>query len=204
MSAIKLGLSGRSILEKIADSQHILTSMTDNDNFPAPTPSLADFQVTIDNLSIAQEATFDGGPATTQVMYQREAEHDQVRRDILYYVLNVAQGASEIEISSGYPLATSPGPPTIMAKVEDLSAKTGNLEGDVFLNWKRVKGSRVYYVQFTTDPLEPEQFAELGYSSKSRFTAKGLKSGQLYWFRISAIGPVDRGEWSDPAIARAK
>jgi len=86
----------------------------------------------------------------------------------------------------------------------DLRVVTGSLEGDVFLRWKPVKGARVYYVQFTPDPLDPAAFAELGYSSKSRFTAFGLTPGQVYWFRVSAIGPVDRGPWSDPANARAK
>ncbi len=68
------------------------------------------------------------------------------------------------------------------------------MDGAAELRWKRMKGARMFYLQFMLDPHNPELFEELGFTSKTRFTATGLIPGLLYWFRISAFGPVEGGE----------
>ena len=42
MARVRLNLRSMSVSEKIAKSRHVVTSMTDNKNFPSPTPPLTE------------------------------------------------------------------------------------------------------------------------------------------------------------------
>jgi len=71
MARIRLNLKSLSITDKIAKGRQIVTAMTNNTNFPTPTPPLTEVTAAVDELAQAfamvqsakGEVTSAGGPA---------------------------------------------------------------------------------------------------------------------------------------------
>ena len=100
-------------------------------------------------------------------------------------------------------MAASHTPPGAMPQVQNVHAKGGDNAGTCNLNWKPVKNSKNFVVEFSADPITATSWTQAGLPTKSTFTVTGLTSGAKYWFRVAAVGTQGPGPWSDPATARA-
>jgi chitodextrinase len=58
-------------------------------------------------------------------------------------------------------------------------------------------------IEQTTAPLTPGSWKQAGFSTKAKFSVRGLASGTRYWFRVAALGTAGQGPWSQHASAIA-
>ncbi len=84
---------------------------------------------------------------------------------------------------------------------QNLSAAFGDMPGSADLNWDPVRGAATYIVECAASPSGPWTRAYEG--TKSSCTATGLTSGQLYYFRVIAVGTSGHSPPSDIAEKRA-
>jgi hypothetical protein len=89
---ISLGLSSLSIPTKIVNAKHVVTAITDNENFTAPVPSLESVSSAINDLETAYNMAQGAGPAQTSLMYDKEKVLDNVLSQLANYVEIVANG----------------------------------------------------------------------------------------------------------------
>jgi hypothetical protein len=68
------------------------------------------------------------------------------------------------------------------------------------LVWDRLPKATGYEGQWCEAPVTPGGWQHPGYSTKRKFTATGLPSGKICWFRFRGLGANDPGAWSDPAM----
>jgi hypothetical protein len=87
-----------------------------------------------------------------------------------------------------------------MPKVEGLTATAGDSEGVVDLSWNAIRrGLQNFLVELSEDPTGQSGWHFALNSRKSSAAATGLKSGQRYWFRVTAEGAAGPGPASIPA-----
>jgi len=104
-------------------------------------------------------------------------------------------------LSGGWHLIDPPTPPGPMPAPENLVATGGDLEGEADLAWEPVTNRDAYLAEWAADPMGP--WTQFYVGTKSSCTASGLNPGQMYYFRVRAVGPLGPGPWSDIAQKRA-
>jgi len=204
MSKIKLNFRNLPILDKTAKARTIVTSLTDNPDFPTPTPALAVITAAIDALEAAA-ATVQSTRAKlkTDVSEQNEKEDalNGIMSQLVGYVQSVA-GDDETKIHSAGMDAKSPkGPATSDPTLpEALSATAGDHDGEMDLSWDPVPKAKSYIIQVSVDPPTESSWKQAGVSTKSSFTVTELTPGTRYQFRVAAVSTGGQSGWSDPAI----
>ena len=66
-----------------------------------------------------------------------------------------------------------------------------------------MSGFRAFVIQISTTPNDEASWQRIGFSTSTRYTAKGLVRGSQYWFRVAAFGTAGEGPFSDPALQMA-
>ena len=80
-----------------------------------------------------------------------------------------------------------------------LYAATGDLNGEIDLNWRPVKGARTYIIQSSSKIIKHPRWKHVDVVTKSSHTITNLKHGKMYWFRVAAVCSSGQGLWS-PAV----
>jgi hypothetical protein len=86
-----------------------------------------------------------------------------------------------------------------MPQVHNLSATTGDNDGEIDLQWDKIKNAHSYEIQRCDDPPVDANYANSVSCTVSKRAMTGLPSGTKMWFRVRAIGGAGPGPWSDPA-----
>lgn len=79
-----------------------------------------------------------------------------------------------------------------------LTAVIGNLNGEIDLDWKPVRGATTYIIQSSSRIIKNPSWKYVDVVTKSRHTVTNLKHGKTYWFRVAAVGSKGQGTWSQP------
>lgn len=204
MSKIKLNFRNLPIPTKTAKARTVVTSLTDNADFPTPSPALAVITAAIDDLETSA-ATVQSTRAKlkTDISEQNEKEDalNGLMSQLVGYVQSVA-GDDETKIhSAGMDARSAKGPassdPTLP---EALSATVGDHDGEMDLSWDPVPKAKSYIIQVSVDPPTETSWQQAGVSTKSGFTVTGLTPGTRYQFRVAAVSTGGQSGWSDPAI----
>ena len=82
------------------------------------------------------------------------------------------------------------------APPQDLRSQTADIDGTVKLKWKRVRGTKSFFVECATSGSGPCN--QIKVTSRASATAAGLTSGTKYWFRVRAFGTAGFSGWSEP------
>jgi hypothetical protein len=195
-SVVKLDLHKKTVSEKVGFGRNIVTNMTANiATFATPIPPLAGVTTAIDDLETAYTEALDGGISKTAAKNAAEVEFDTLLTALGNYVDSIAKGDETIILSAGMEVKRQPSPIGIPAPVLNFSAKTGQILGEVLLNWDKVYGAAVYLIYQKAS--EDENYTLAGESTKTKFTVTGLNSAQRYWFKAVAIGSAGKGPDSD-------
>ncbi|MCX6899893.1 MAG: fibronectin type III domain-containing protein [Verrucomicrobia bacterium] len=173
------------------------TKMNGNPNFPTPKPTAVEFDaktgpyLTADalvtslegQLKVAIKSRNDARPAAEGAIVER--------RD---YVQTASGGSAPIILTSGFAVAGKRGPAAPPVPPAKLGATMGDHSGCVDTMWHGQHG-RSFIIQICSDPMSDAGWRQLGFTTNSSFTAKGLTSGTKYWFRVcSLLGDV-QSEW---------
>jgi len=203
MGKIKLDHTALGAPAFIARMREIRTALTGNPAFAALAARLPPFDTVVNTVETRDTAY----NATVQLAEQQLSERDAAR-DAAEDAARALASASEAEttdaaelLSGGWHLVEPPTPPGPMPAPENLTATGGDLEGEVDLQWEPVTGRDTYLAEWAADANGP--WTQFYVGTKSSGTAGGLNPGQMYYFRVKAVGPLGPGPWSDLAQKRA-
>jgi hypothetical protein len=187
----------------ITRMREISTALTGNAVFAALAARLAPFNAVVDSLE-TRNTTYN---ATVQLASQQLTERD-LERAAAEDAARALASASEAEtvdeadlLSGGWHLTSPPAPVGAMPAPQNLSATGGDLEGEVDLQWEPVTGRDAYITDWAANPAGP--WTQFYVGNNSSCTASGLNPGQMFYFRVRAVGPLGPGPWSDIAQKRA-
>ena len=132
MARIRLNLRNPSIPAKIAKGRQIVMALTDNKNFPSPTPPLNELTAAVDGLEQASAQVQSArAEVTTGTATQDNAESklDQVLTQLAGYVKSVAGKGDTLITSVGMETKALPSTPTLPNVPQALSAAIGDPGG---------------------------------------------------------------------------
>lgn len=202
MARIRLNLKNLSINDKLAKGRHIVTAMTNNANFPSPSPPLTEITSVLDELgeafSLVQSAKSE---VATRVVNQDhvEARVDQALTQLAGYVESVAGKNEALITSAGMEAKAPPSTPTLPGVPQAVTANAGEHDGEINLFWKTVPNARSYTIEASLDPATATGWMHLGIATSAGKVISNLMSGKRYWFRVAAIGAGGQSGWSEHA-----
>jgi hypothetical protein len=206
MARPKLNLKSRTALDRILFAQSIHARLSNNPNFPTPSPSLETFEELVTAAMTAyqaQEAARTASQQATAVLGEQMAALDGALSRIASYVDSVAGGDEVTVLSAGLPVRLPSTALGVLPGPETISVRFGVISGTLQVRWAGVRGARAYEVQLTTDLTRADGWATCAHVARRSAEVSGLVSGQRYWFRVRAIGSAGLGAWSNPARGMA-
>ncbi len=189
-------------LQKIAFTRRIVAEMTNNPNFPAPSPDLTAMSTAASSLESAYAAAQSArqtAKALTAAQKLKEAALERAISQQANYVDSASAGDKAKIQSSGFSARSESAPIGLPSTPQELIVRNGELPGTVAMKWKPVRGARSYVIEFAAASGSPTAWLQLAITSKAKLVTNGLISGTRYWFRVAAVGSAGPGGWSDPA-----
>jgi hypothetical protein len=98
-----------------------------------------------------------------------------------------AKGDEWLMITSGYDIARPP-KNTKLEKPRDFKVLPGNMNGQIILQAKRVKGAKAYLYQYARGPINNETQWETITSTQRKIVISNLPLGIQFFFQMAAIG----------------
>lgn len=196
MRFVKTRLSRLSAMETVSLGRNVVTNMTANANFLAPTPSLAAITSGMDDIEAAIAAV---ASARTAALLATQVLRDKLRagRALLAqesaYVQTASNGdAAKIE-SSGFDVKSAGGRVGPLAAPAGLVLDTNLNPGSMGLRWPPVRGAVSYVVERAEDGPAPRQFVGVATTTVSKANVNSMTSGARYWFRVAAVNAAGTG-----------
>lgn len=187
----------------IVRMREISTALTPNPVFAALGAKAAALDTAVNDLETKNNAY----EVTLQLGSQQLTERDAARsdaEDAARALASASEGettdAAELQ-SGGWHLRDPSTPIGPLPAPQNLSGTGGDLEGEADLHWEPVYGRDTYIAECSTSATGP--WTQFYVGNTSSCTATGLVSGQMYYFRVRAVGPLGPGPWSDIAQKRA-
>ena len=202
MSKVRVGIKTMSALQKIAFARQIVAEMSNNPNFPTPSPDLKAMAAAASALEAAYAAAQSARQAakalTTAQKSKEEALELAISQQANYVDSASAGDKAKIE-SSGFCARSDAAPIGVPDRPDEVGVKNGDAANTLCLKWKPVRGARSYVIEFAAGSGSPTGWLQLAITSKAKYLASGLVSGARYWFRVAAVGSAGPSPWSDPA-----
>ena len=170
------------------EASGIVSSLTNNANFPEPKPDLASIKQALEVFNDALAAAQDGGRSDIAFKNQKREELLELLRRLGDYVVYTSAGDSVKAATSGFTFAHEyGGQQQPVSRPENLILSDGPNVGELHLDFKRVVGARSYVYECTPDPLSENSVwrTQTGTVAHTIFT--GLERGRKYWCRVGAI-----------------
>jgi len=182
---------------------YIIAAMDGNLNFPDPVPSIA--TVTAAHAMLVQaieEAKSFARSAIAAKNLAAEELRGMLSR-LAGHVNCAARGNLEIALSSGF-LQRKQREAVVLYSPELLVARTGERNGSIDLNWRRVPGVKMYKVYRTQGEVNDESIWECVLTTtRTRCAIMGSERSAYYSFRITALGAAGEGPASNVSCAKA-
>lgn len=203
---IKQGLRGLDEMGQVNKVRQWVTGMTGNAHFaapnPAPTPPLADVTQLADDAETAINNYNNAVTFCAMRLAEKRAALKALRQaapPLQGYVQSVAGNDPTIVLSANMEIVPMAPPVGELVAPEKLVVKTNGLEGVIRLNWPRVRGTRNYAVERTTNPNDSATWEQIAMPPRASYVDEGLTSGTKYWYRVAANGAAGLGPWSNVA-----
>jgi hypothetical protein len=186
-----------SIPEKIDFFNNVLTHLADNPDYTTPDISIADAQLSVDNLVLAALAAHDGSHINISLRNDAEKIADKDIRILAAYVQRTADGNISKILSSGF--HGSQQQSAIQKAV--LAIKDGPISGSIIYVVKAVDKTGAYiwqYYEGETPPATEAEWITAGHSTSATFQVNGLNKAKVYQFRFAAITTTGTTDFSAP------
>lgn len=189
----------------LVKTRNSATKMTGNPAFANVVPKLTDVATACDTLESAIAAfVLNPGPRERS---ERSQAFDLVKGiylDLCGYVQAASNGALAVIESAGMEVRKTSAPVGQLPAPVRLLASATEYPGRIDIRWGGVKGRSGYYVFICSgDPNVEANWSQLVFTTRNRFTATGLTTDKMYYFRVNAIGPVGVSPMSDVTFAKA-
>jgi len=173
--------------------QSVLTSMTNNTNFPTPFPPLSDLQTAINGLNDANAASQSGISGSGTAVNAAKRKLSRVLKAMAAYVEYVSDDDETVAITSGFnfkqPAHSTP---------NVFTATQGVQSGTVDLGSPAIGGAYVW--ELTPDPIGISAWSSAGTTILANLTVTGLTPGTKYWFRVAAITNEGQQPFGNPIM----
>lgn len=178
--------------------------MTDNANFPDPTPELADYTTAVNDYRAKHEVASEtkGKFATTAKDIARLHLLQQMKR-LASYVNFTADGDANKLVGSGFTLIPPPTANGVPGVPLWVRVRRGAQKGQLNMDCAKVKHAWQYEYQLgrqleENGPIVWEDTIHRTTRSKPNVIA-GLAHLVTYWVRVRAMNGHGTGDWSGPA-----
>ena len=202
---VRPGVQGISPYAILVKSGNTVTKMTANPHFVNVVPVLAGVTIANDNLEAAI-AAFGLNPGPRE-RSERAQAFDVVKGmylDLCAFVQAASNGSLPIIQSAGLEVKKSSTPVGQLPPPAYLVARNTIFPGRIDLRWGGVAGRSGYNVEICSgDPLVPENWSHLVFTTRNRFSVADLSSDKTYYFRVNAVGAAGASGMSDLAWAKA-
>ena len=221
---VALLLNNKNADSKVEYNKNVITSITGNSFFSAPSPTLAAVTAANNTFENANTAAKNGGKSQVSARNAAEAVIDNLMLQLANYVESVANAAAAsggdamaIINSAGMDYKKGKSASVLPASPQNVTAKTTQNEGEIELRWEKVIGEHVYVLEMTTDPsvvgarmvtplpgaLNPVVWTQMRILTQTKYTVSGLTSGTKYAFHVYAVGSKGYGAFSNTVVGKA-
>ena len=179
----------------------VITGLTNNPAFPAPTVDLKALQAADDDLKAALVAQAHGGAAATAEKNNKQEALIALLRKLKHYVEDNCGNDVAVLLSSGFQAASTTRIRAPLANPSILSIDFGNTT-ELVLKVTPIARAKCYEVRMAVlgagNVPGPWQAAGMFTGSRS-MTIAGLVPGTSYVFQVRAIGgSTGYTDWSNP------
>ena len=202
---VNLGLSGISPERLLASMRIMVKEMTANPDFPNPMPALASCTAAADELAAAINAyLLNSGPRELSDRNQALRTAKALTTDLGSYVQAASNGELAKIQSAGCQVRRPNTPIGQLAAPPNADAATTLYPRRLAVRWGAVKGRSGYNLFICIgDPAVETNWRLLDFTTKTRYVADGLKSNDMFYFRVVAVGTAGPSPASDIANAKA-
>ena len=207
MAKVKLDIDDKSVPEKLAMAQTVITQSTNNANLPDANPvtvaNLNNKRYTLQVALAHAGAMRQAAKAATQALNDAEAAFDAALSAHGAYVQNGTLGVAEKILTTGLGVAAEGQSPAPLTAPADYEVTAGDEPGELHAAWEPQKAARTWETQVTTDPTGATGWGNSAFSTKSNVDVQGLVSGTMYLVRTRGIGAAGSGPWSQTVQRRS-
>jgi hypothetical protein len=177
----------------------IISGLTDNPAFPAPTVDLKTVQVAADELNAALAGQVHGGTAATAEKKNKQEALISILRKLKHYVEDNCGNDPAVLLSSGFQAASTTRDRSPLANPSILSVDLGN-SAELLLKVSPIARAKCYEVRMAAMGAGnvPAPWQNAGLFTSSRITVADLVPGSTYAFQVRAIGTNGYTDWSNP------
>jgi hypothetical protein len=202
MKKISLNISRASASELATKATTVVSKMTGNTTFPAPSPALNSItaQVNLLNAKLTEQSA-------ALRTYQQKSAEVQAEKKQLYLLLQtqatyvqLTSGGDEIKIlSAGFDVKDNPSPIGTLEAPKKVLANAGGSDGEIEVTFNQVYGAKSYVIEVSYDVNNPEAWDIHTIVTRTKAKLANLESGKRIWVRVAAVNTSGRGAYSDPA-----
>ena len=189
---IKLSFMTASDAKLESEGQFIVTSMTDNTNFPSPTPGLAAVGTALTEYSVAKAEAAGRDRTKVAIKNSKKLALQLLLKTLANYVALTANGDEAMLVSSGFQLVREAQTTPPLEAPENFNVTGGFNQGEIVTKVDRVLNARSYLHECTEDPIVENSDWDSRATTGRDFTFTGLQPGKKYWFRVAVIGVRDQ------------
>ncbi len=185
----------------IAFVRNVITLMTGNTRYPAPTPALAVLTTSVNAFETAVHDALDGGKIAIATRNAARVELLALMRQLAAYVQASCNADLLALISSGFDAVRAPSPVGVLPPPQNPRLSLTGKSGELMLKFDRVTNAANYSVQ--SAPAATGPWADEDISTATRVVIGGLTPGEVLWARACANGSAGASEWTAPTTAMA-
>ena len=185
----------------IAFVRNVISLMTNNAQYPNPTPSLAASTASVNAFETAVHDALDGGKIAIATRNAARVELLGLMRQLAAYVQANCNADLLALIGSGFDAVRAPSPVRPLSAPKNPRLSLTGKSGELLFRFDREDNSVNYSVQ--TAPTATGPWTDEALSTASRVVIGGLTPGETLWARACANGSAGASEWSAPTTAMA-
>jgi Fibronectin type III domain len=195
------GFMKQSAEQLVITAGAIITGLTNNPAFPAPTVDLKAVQDAADELNAALAAQAHGGTAATAEKRNKQEALIVLLRKLKHYVEDNCGNDMAVLLSSGFQAASITRTRSPLANPAILGVDSGN-STELVLKVGAIARAKCYEVRSAAmgSGNVPGSWQTAGLFTNSRgMTIAGLVPGTTYVFQVRAVGgSTGYSDWSNP------
>ena len=193
------GFGKQSPEQLVIMAEAVITGLTNNPAFPAPTVDLNAVQAAANDLKAAVTAQVHGGTAATAEKKNKQETLIKILFKLKHYVEDNCENDLAVLLSSGFQAATTTRDRSPLANPSILGIDRGNSD-ELMLKVTPIARAKCYEVRSAVVGAGsvPGPWQQAGIFTSSRITIGSLIPTTTYVFQVRAVGAAGNTEWSDP------
>ena len=186
----------------LKNTETIVTSMTNNADYPTPAPALTVVTTAANAFSVALAEAADGGKEKTAIKNAKRAELVSLLRQLANYVAVACGDDMAKLLGSGFPVQKPTRTPVgVLPAPHTPVASQGPLSGQLHASSQPLNGAYSYNWRLALASA-PTVYVQTAQTTGARMTFSGLTPGQVYAVSLNAVGAAGASNWSNAAELR--